>query len=332
MKNLLPGKKQYKVNLHSHTSISDGRLSPGEIKELYKNAGYSAVAFTDHDILIPHNDLTDSDFVALNGYEYKINDKSLLHAGNKYKSFHINMIAKTPDIDTQVCFNPSTITPEAARFLPFVKYVGDIYTPRHTPDGVNEVSKIAGDHGFLVHYNHPLWSMHDQSDLDGITGFDGIELINTGSIVTWALPEDTDIIYEYFLRSGRFPYPLACDDNHNHILYGKTDALSSFNMIFADRLDYVSLVSALEKGNTYASSGPIINTLASDGGKITVEAQNAVEIIMRTKGRRAVRAACGDGINRAVFEVQSDDGYIRFVLTGADGSHAYTRAYGLEEL
>ena len=62
----------YKANLHCHSNISDGKLSVEELKELYKSNGYSIVAFTDHDVFLTHNDLTDSDFLALNGYEWEI--------------------------------------------------------------------------------------------------------------------------------------------------------------------------------------------------------------------------------------------------------------------
>ena len=41
-------KKQYKANLHSHSNLSDGKLSPTEMKELYKANGYDILAITDH--------------------------------------------------------------------------------------------------------------------------------------------------------------------------------------------------------------------------------------------------------------------------------------------
>ncbi len=41
----------YKANLHCHTTISDGNKTPEQ------DMGYSIVAYTDHDILIPHNEL-----------------------------------------------------------------------------------------------------------------------------------------------------------------------------------------------------------------------------------------------------------------------------------
>ena len=65
-------KNAYKANLHSHSTCSDGDFSPEELKELYKAQGYSIVAFTDHDVFLQHNDLTDENFLALNGYEIDI--------------------------------------------------------------------------------------------------------------------------------------------------------------------------------------------------------------------------------------------------------------------
>ena len=68
-KYLLPNEGNfYKANLHCHSSLSDGTLTPKELKDLYKANGYSVLAYTDHDIFIPHNELTDDSFVALSGF------------------------------------------------------------------------------------------------------------------------------------------------------------------------------------------------------------------------------------------------------------------------
>ena len=41
----------YKANLHCHTVLSDGRLTPEQVRELYMSRGYSIVAFTDHNAM-----------------------------------------------------------------------------------------------------------------------------------------------------------------------------------------------------------------------------------------------------------------------------------------
>ena len=64
----------YKANLHCHTTFSDGKKTPAEVKELYRSLGYSVVAYTDHDILIAHDELNDENFLALHGFEMEINE------------------------------------------------------------------------------------------------------------------------------------------------------------------------------------------------------------------------------------------------------------------
>ena len=75
IKHLLPGSGNfYKANLHCHTTISDGRKTPEEVRRIYKEQGYSVVAFTDHDVFIPHPELAEEDFLPLNGFEIEINE------------------------------------------------------------------------------------------------------------------------------------------------------------------------------------------------------------------------------------------------------------------
>ena len=45
IKYLLPKEgKFYKANLHCHTTLSDGKLTPEQVKEEYMKRGYSIVA------------------------------------------------------------------------------------------------------------------------------------------------------------------------------------------------------------------------------------------------------------------------------------------------
>ena len=96
----------YKVNLHCHSTISDGKLTPYEVKQAYLEKGYSAVAFTDHDVLVCHNDLTDDKFVALNGYEVEI-EKPIdgVYPYNREKCCHLCYVALSPKTTRQVCFH-----------------------------------------------------------------------------------------------------------------------------------------------------------------------------------------------------------------------------------
>ena len=85
----------YKANLHCHTNVSDGKWTPEKVKEEYKKMGYSVIAYTDHNIMLPHPDLTDDSFLALTGYEINIStprDENGNTPGG-YKTCHICLIA-----------------------------------------------------------------------------------------------------------------------------------------------------------------------------------------------------------------------------------------------
>ena len=78
-KYLIPNEgKFYKANLHCQTTLSDGSMTPEEVKAYYVERGYSVVAYTDHCIMLPHHVLTDENFVAVSGYE---NEQLLMQNG-----------------------------------------------------------------------------------------------------------------------------------------------------------------------------------------------------------------------------------------------------------
>jgi len=97
----------YKANLHCHSTISDGKLTPEEIKKAYMEKGYSIIAYTDHDVMIDHSDLQEENFLPLCGYEMEVNQKKDDPNNNHpyRKCCHMCLIALEPDNKTQVCWH-----------------------------------------------------------------------------------------------------------------------------------------------------------------------------------------------------------------------------------
>ena len=60
-----PDQKQYKANLHCHSILSDGKLPPETLKEMYKAHGYDILAITDHERPHCHQQLADPDFMMI---------------------------------------------------------------------------------------------------------------------------------------------------------------------------------------------------------------------------------------------------------------------------
>ena len=64
------GKKWYKGNLHTHSTNSDGRLSPEEVIRLYREEGYDFLALTDHWFM--GEERQEENFLLLSGAEYDV--------------------------------------------------------------------------------------------------------------------------------------------------------------------------------------------------------------------------------------------------------------------
>ena len=58
-----------RAQLHCHTRHSDGRFSPADLAQRYRDAGYTFVVFTDHDRVTRWDGLNDATFLALPGVE-----------------------------------------------------------------------------------------------------------------------------------------------------------------------------------------------------------------------------------------------------------------------
>ena len=104
---LSEGGNFYKANLHCHTTLSDGKKTPEEVKKIYQDRGYSIVAYTDHDILIPHPELCDESFLALNGFEIECNEPydKTPYDFNAVKTCHFCCVALDPENVIQPCWS-----------------------------------------------------------------------------------------------------------------------------------------------------------------------------------------------------------------------------------
>ena len=326
----------YKANLHCHTTVSDGKLTPEEVKALYKGAGYSAVAFTDHDIFLPHHELSDDSFIALSGFEAEFNAN--YPSGKDYKTSHICFIAGKRDNDIHPIWNPvCAYIGNSPNYHDRIKYDPEGYTEvrSNSPECINSSIKRAREAGFFITYNHPVWSLDDYNQYAQYKGMHAVEIYNHGcEVYTYHsyVPE----IYDDILRLGNRIFPVSADDNHNvntEDSYG-FDSLGGFVMIKAERLEYEALTDALFRGDFYASQGPEIKELYIEDGKIKVKTSGAVSIGMSTARRSSKTkfANRGEYIYEAEFPLDREEKYFRITVTDDKGRHANSRAYFLDEL
>ena len=330
----------YKANLHSHSTFSDGKLTPEEMKAEYMKRGYSIIAFTDHEVLFTHNELSDENFLALNGSEISIEQPA--EENGFFKVCHLCLISKDKNNMKQVCFHPNYLWyfPDeiADLFVNEKRYFGEFYNRVYSVDGINEIIKIAKEHNFFVTYNHIGWNRESLVFVSQLENYDGFEVCNYRSV-----KEGKDFyniaLYEDLLRQGKRPFPIAGDDNHNIPLFDTStdldfcDSFGAFTYIAAPDLSYESVVAAMEKGDLYVSAGPKIKSLYYEDGNYYIETCPVREIFLRAGNRHSFRVASSDGkpITSAVLEGFENDIYVRFSAIDFEGNAADTRAYDLKE-
>ncbi len=333
---LPPDLNWYRANLHCHTIHSDGFWPPERVKDEYRKAGFSVVAYSDHNVLVPHNDLTDENFVALTATELDVSAQKVPedempfmveNNGWRYRpTHHLNLFSKVPDPGPMPfrntmwgaqhnCFDGTD--EEKARRAAW------------TPENVNHLIEEANKAGFLVQYNHPNWSLAEPADFLPLRGLWSLEILN------WCTEVETGgeycpYVYDMMLRrTGPGLFCSMGDDNHNH----GGDLMGSFGgstMFGAKELTYDAIVRSMERGDFYCTEGrvdpPRFLALYVESGVVHVECTPCDFVWFVGDGRRYADKRVGP-VTHAEFPFWKDDRWFRIQLRDARGNNANSHAY-----
>ena len=335
-KYLLPKEgKFYKANLHMHTNISDGRMTLEETKREFMKRGYSIVAFTDHEVMVPHMDLNEENFLAITSTEIIVNLDNHPDFGYN-RTYHLNIYSPEPAKSDYNTFNKDIMWLKHSFDYITEKQSEVKYQRRYGVESVNEIIQKAKEENCLVSYNHPVWSLQDHEDYNGLKGLWGVEWHNTGCVR--AGYEDSMQPIDDLLRKGERVFPLATDDAH-HI----DDCFGGFVMVKAKQLEYSVVFEALRKGDFYSSTGPEIFELTYEDGKVHIKTSPVSRIYISTE-RRETRwvEAKQELLTEATFDITNylsridkseiANPYIRLTVIDKEGKKAHTRAYFIDEL
>lgn len=309
----------YKANMHCHSTVSDGKLTPGELKAAYKERGYSIVAFTDHEVIKAHPELEDEEFLPITAAEIAFTNKESPFRFRK--ETHLNIYARQKNN-----------TPDANAFF------GEDDCRRHSTENINRAIKTARENGFIVCYNHPQWSLETIIDFSKYEGCFAMEVYNTGCdedpfTIT---DEWNEASYCALCRMGRKIFPICSDDNHNGLTPDDRyyDTFGGFIMIKSGELKYDAVFSAIERGDFYASQRPEIYELYAEDGIIHIKTSPAYEIRFITEGRKGLcrRTSDKSALNSAEFEFPENDSFVYVMVTDFSGKRAFSRAYFKDEI
>lgn len=331
----------YRANLHCHSTISDGKKTPEELKEFYRSRGYSAIAYTDHNVFIPHNDLTDDSFVALNGIEYDFNEGPWTL---NVKVCHLCMIAKDQSERTDPFFRAGSYRSE--KLKPWLDRTDNDMTQPDTKriysgEFISEFMRSAHSKGFYSTYNHPVWSLESYPQYSGYTNMDAMEMVNYSSVIE-GYDDDNGHCYDDLLNQGKRIYAIATDDNHNHQPDDspRCDSFGGSTVIAAPELTYDALIKALEAGSFYAASGssthfgPDIKSIVFEDGRVTIKTSpsRSIQMITATRSCRAAYPNPGEQTSEATFALVDGEIWFRFVVIDSEGYKSYSNAYFVDTL
>ena len=317
----------YKVNFHCHTTVSDGKHTPAEIKEIYRSMGYDAVCYTDHEVLVGHENLCDEHFIALHGYEVCVKQNLEAHTGDFQPVYHFNLIAKKQSMRKMPRFflaNPSMPGHSAEWLKKLGVYDEDdvIETTKYDVDWINDYLAAVEKAGYLISYNHPEWSLQTAEDVIPLEHVHGFELLNGDCLDFFG---NSIICYEQLLRAGKAPFAIAGDDNHSLRSCGR-----AFTMIKADTLTYDALIDGYEHGACYVSEGPQFLELYREGEEIVVQTNKATRVVLRGEYRYHKMVTLPDAEKheaRFSYLPRRFGKYFRVELADDEGKKAFSQAY-----
>ena len=166
----------YRGNLHTHTTDSDGSLSPPEAATWYREHGYDFVALTDHDLLTEVAALSSPGFLTLAGVE--------VHPGRNElgESYHLVGLA----VSRAHSFGCEQAVQEA-------------------------IDELRAD-GAVVWLAHPYWAGLTLREMVDLRGMIGLEVFNA-TCARFGKGLST-VHWDDLLARGRLPWGLAVDDTH----------------------------------------------------------------------------------------------------------------------
>lgn len=277
----------FKGNTHMHTTLSDGRLSPGDAVARYAAQGYDFVTLTDHRVISPER--REQGLLVLSGTE--------LDYGFSNQVVHITALGLETAFDAQaVCDEDAGARPE---------------------DGVAAI-RAAGGRAILA---HPCWSLNTLEMLGRLSGISALEIYNTVSGSPWNADRAESASFSDVASTNGLVVPVVgADDAH----FYDGDECQTCVYVNARSLTREALLEAVDAGRFYATRGPRVEQVELTDGRMTVRCRGARKVIFYsnnvwTEGRCQV----GEDIREAVYTLRRSDRFVRVEVVGADGRKAY---------
>ena len=314
----------YRGNTHTHTLNSDGDSPPEVVLRWYKAHGYDFTFVTDHEFITdvaPLNAALGSDgkFVVISGQEVTQRVADAAHPDG-WRQAHVNALGTTQVIrpfGERNIARDMTIAATYARHLSAIRAAG----------GVPQI-------------NHPnyRWSVR-LTDLLDVPDSTLIEIANAHVFVNnfggadgegrWV--PSTEALWDSLLTRGKLLFAVADDDSHSFKIEEAENPEATrpgraWTMVSASSLTRDAIVSAIRRGDFYASTGVALRAYSADAREIRLEIESSndrrflIEFIGR--GGRVLSTATG---TTARYAISGNEGYVRVRVSDSSGRRAWTQ-------
>lgn len=286
------GKNRLKVNLHLHTTESDGRKTPEEAAALYRKAGYDILAITDHWKYRKSGEI--DGLRILSGVEYDIGGS--------------DGIAGVVHILGLGCRQEPSLERGAQ--------VQEMIDQIHLCGGIAVLA-------------HPAWSLNTVDQAAGMQGLDATEIYNSVSDAGDSSRPYSGHFVDCSACRGRL-YPLIADDD-THIYDGTDDTLSYIMLACEPDASDEEILEAIRRKEFYATQGPEIH-IFRNGNQVTVKCSPASRVSIFSNAVWAPnRSVKGENLTEVVCSLLPVEAFIRAEVIDAEGKKAWSNLIDLRQ-
>lgn len=282
------GNKWYKVGLHIHTTNSDGKKTPEEAAEIYKKAGFDAIAITDHWKYFPYGEI--GGLKIISGCEYNLGTHDTI-AG----VMHIVGVGmeSEPKLERQSASRQETI---------------------------DEIIRCGG-RAVLA---HPAWSLNTYEDIKELKGFSMLEIYNTVSDVEQSFRPYSGYIIDILANKGIY-FPLTATDDVHY--YDGRDTCKSFIMVNSETLETKDIFKAIDERKFYATQGPELY-VKRENDKIIVDCSecSVIKFVTNASWVRE-RVFRGENLIHAEYDLKDFEKWVRVEVKDKDGKEAWSNIF-----
>ena len=287
---LAPG-RFWRGNIHTHSTLSDGRLEPAEVCRLYRETGYDFLCLSDHFLARYGFPIADTRPYRTNSFTTILGAEIHAPANSHGEIWHV-----------------------LAAGLP------EDFAPTGEAESGVELAARAKAAGAFVGIAHPQWSGLSEADGRAMAAHaDAVEIYNNGCALECARGDGTYLL-DGLLNAGHRLAGYAADDAH----FRFDDGFGGWMMVKAEANEPDALLAAMKAGDFYSSQGPLIHAFAVEGGEAHVECSPATNIAVVGRGTRAVHVT-GRALTRTTLALERFAGdWFRLVVTDAAGRLAWS--------